>query len=105
MDNLYHEFKGLVPRFKALPIVGGLEECNWRWKTRWQRHYNAADQKRFSWMQMLTKAIDGQVASKGRELKDVVARFEAYFIHKKRSFCGLIAMCQAEGWMEKKAPQ
>ena len=38
-------------------------------------------------------------------MEEVVARFDAYFIHKKRSFCRLIAMCQAEGWIEKKAPR
>ena len=35
VDDLYHEFKGLG-MFEGLPIVGGLEECDRRWKTRWR---------------------------------------------------------------------
>jgi hypothetical protein len=104
VQDIYLEFKGLGV-FKDMPIAGGLEECDWRWKTRWRRHFNAADQKRFSRMSMLTKAADHQVAIEGRELDDVLSSFDAYFLQKKRSFCGLIALLQAEGLLQKKAPR
>jgi hypothetical protein len=103
VQDIYSEFKGLGV-FKDMPIAGGLEECNQRWKTRWRRHFNATDQKRFSWMSMLTKAADQQVALEGRELDDVLSSFDAYFLQKKQSFCGLIALLQAEGLLQKKAP-
>jgi hypothetical protein len=91
VQDIYSEFKGLG-LFKDMPIAGGgLEECDWRWKTRWRRDFNAADQKRFSRMSMLAKAADAQVAIEGRELDDVLASFDEYFREKKRSFCGLIA--------------
>jgi hypothetical protein len=101
VQDIYSEFKGLR-LFKDMP---GLEECDRRWKTRWQRHFNAADQRRFSWMSMLAKAADEQVAIEGRELDDVLASFNVYFLQKKRSFCGLIALLQAEGLLQKKAPR
>jgi hypothetical protein len=101
VQDIYSEFKGLR-LFKDMP---GLEECDRRWKTRWQRHFNATDQRRFSWMSMLAKAADEQVAIEGRELDDVLASFNVYFLQKKRSFCGLIALLQAEGLLQKKAPR
>ena len=104
VQDIYSEFKGLR-LFKDMPIAGGLEEWDRRWKTRWQGHFNAADQKRFSLISMLVKAADEQVAIEGRELDDVLASFDAYFLQKKRSFCGLIALLQAEGLLQKKAPR
>jgi hypothetical protein len=85
VQDVYSEFKGLRV-FKDMPIVGGLEEFNGRWKTRWRPHFKAADQKRFSRMSMYTKAADQQVAIEGHELDDVLASFDAYFLLKKRSF-------------------
>jgi hypothetical protein len=61
MEDIYKEFKGIGNRCQDKPIKGGLEECTWRWKTNSRQHLNAVDQKRFSWMRMLAKAIDDQV--------------------------------------------
>jgi hypothetical protein len=104
VDDIYKEFKGMG-RFSESPIAGGLEECDRRWKTRWRRHFNSSDQKRFSRMSMLTKAIDYQVTTEGRLLCEVLGSFDHYFLQKKRSFCGLIALLQAEGLLQKKAPR
>jgi hypothetical protein len=103
VDEIYREFKGLQ-RFTDVPIAGGLEECDRRWKTKWRRHFNPADQKRFSRMSMLSKAIDNQV-KEGRVLSEVLGSFDHYFLQKKRSFGGLIALLQEEGLLQKKAPR
>jgi hypothetical protein len=103
VDQIYYEFKG-KGMFQGSPIVGGLEACDARWKTRWRRHFNKADQKRFSRMGQLAKAIDKAV-SEGGEPRDVLAQFDTYFRQKNRSFCGLIATLQAEGYLDKKAPR
>ena len=54
---------------------------------------------------MLTKAIDNQVTMEGRLVSEVLGSFDHYFLQKKRSFCGLIALLQAEGLLQKKAPR
>jgi hypothetical protein len=90
--------------FWGKPIDEGLEACDVRWKAKWRKHFNLADQKRFSWMAMLGKAIDKEV-SKGVALRDVLARFDTYFRQNKRSFCALIEQLQLEGFIEKKAPR
>jgi hypothetical protein len=104
VDDIYKEFKGIGAPCQDQPIIGGLEECDRRWKTKWRRHFNAADQKRFSRMTMLARAIDDQVED-GRLLPEVLGSFDHYFLQKKRSFCGLISLLQAEGFIEKKAPR
>jgi hypothetical protein len=101
VHDIYSEFKGLG-QFKGSPIAGGLEECERRWKSRWRRHFIAADKKRFSRMSMLTKAVDEQVAIEGHNLDGVLASFDAYFVDKKRSFCGLIELLQTKGLIRKK---
>jgi hypothetical protein len=105
VDDIYNEYKGIGGLFQGIPIDGGLEACDVRWKARWRRHFNAADQKRFSRMAMLAKAIDYQVAEEGRLLSEVLGSFDHYFLQKKRSFGGLISLLQAEGLLEKKAPR
>jgi hypothetical protein len=105
VDQIYYEFKGLTPLFEGAPIAGGLEACDRRWKARWRRHFSSSDQKRFSRMAMLTKAIDKEVHEEGERLADVLAKFDHYFREKKRSFCGLISVLQAEGYLERKGPR
>jgi hypothetical protein len=104
VDHIYHEYKGIGRLFQGKPIDGGLEACNVRWKAKWRKHFNLADQKCFSRMAMLGKAIDKEV-SEGVALGDVLARFDTYFRQKKRSFCALIDQLQLEGFIEKKAPR
>jgi hypothetical protein len=105
VDDIYNEYKGKGNPCQDRPIVGGLEACDRKWKTKWRKHFNAADQKRFSRMTMLAKAIDDQVA-KGEQLRDVLGKFDFYFRRnrsKRRSFCALIVKLQEEGFIEKKA--
>jgi hypothetical protein len=104
IDDIYYEFKGIGRLFRGIPIEGGLEACDTRWKTKWRKHFNPADQKRFSRMTMLAKAIDKEV-SEGVALRDVLAKFDHYFLQKKRSFCALIQLLQTEGYIERKAPR
>jgi hypothetical protein len=70
--------KGLDSCFGAKPIDRGLEACDARWKAKWRKHFTLADQKHFSQMAMLGKAIDKEV-SEGVVLRDVLARFDTYF--------------------------
>jgi hypothetical protein len=104
VDDIYYEFKGIGGLFEGKPIEGGMEACDARWKSRWRRHFSTADQRRFSRMAMLAKAIDKEV-SDGVARKDVIARFDTYFRQKKWSFCALIGQLQLEGYIEKKAPR
>jgi hypothetical protein len=102
VDHIYFEFKGIGRLFQGKPIDGGLEACDVRWKAKWRKHFNLADQKHFSWMAMLGKAIDKEVCE-GVPLGDVLARFDTYFRQNKRRFCTLIDQLQLEGFIEKKA--
>jgi hypothetical protein len=102
VDEVYMEFKGRGIS-QDQPIIGGMEACEARWKTKWRRHFSSADQKRFSRYSQLTKAIDDQV-EKGKSLRDVMATFDHYYrATNKRSFCALITKLQDEGYIEKKA--
>jgi hypothetical protein len=103
VDDIYNEFKGMGP-FTGSPIDGGLEACDTRWKSTWRRHFNQADQKRFSRMAQLVKAIDKEVGE-GVLLADVLGRFDTYYRQNKRSFCALILQLQSEGFIERKAPR
>ncbi len=101
--QVYNKFKGREAPCQDKPIVGGLEACEIRWKAKWRKHVKKADQKRFSRMSMLTKAIDDQV-KKGEPLRDVLVSFDQYFRGtRKRSFCALISKLQDEGYIERKA--
>ena len=104
VDEIYKEFKGIGRVCLDQPIKGGLEACDAWWKTKWKKHFNAADQKRFSRMMMLALAIDTEV-SRGVGLEDVLAKFDHYFRHNNRSFYALITKLQDEGFIEKKAPR
>ncbi len=55
-------------------------------------------------MLMLMKAIDNQVTMEGCVLSDVLGTFDHYYLQKKRGFCGLIAVLQVEGLLQK-SPQ
>lgn len=71
MDNIYYEYKGMG-WFNDMPILGGLEECDRRRKTKWRKHFTPADQKRFGWITMLAKAVDNQVANKGSTVEGCI---------------------------------
>ena len=42
--DLYNEFKGRG-KFDGMPIDGGMEACDKRWKTAWRTHIKGAQQK------------------------------------------------------------
>jgi hypothetical protein len=98
---IYNEFKGLHD-FRDMPILGGLEGCDKKYKTKWRKHFNGADQKRFSRMSMLAKAIEGQV-EQGRDEVDVLLDWDqVYTKDGNRSFNGLIMYLQDQGYIAKK---
>jgi hypothetical protein len=57
VDNIYKEFKGIGHPCQDKPIKRGLEACDARWKTKWRKHFNPVDQKRFSWIRRLTREL------------------------------------------------
>jgi hypothetical protein len=98
---IYNEYKGLH-NFRDMPILGGLEGCDKKYKTKWRKHFNGADQKRFSRMSMLAKAIEAQV-EQGREEVDVLMDWDqVYTKDGNRSFNGLITYLQDQGYIVKK---
>jgi hypothetical protein len=98
---IYNEFKGLHD-FRDMPILGGVEGCDNKYKTKWRKHFNGADQKRFSRMTMLAKAIEGQV-EQGRDEVDVLLDWDqVYTKDGNRSFNGLITYLQDQGYIAKK---
>jgi hypothetical protein len=42
--TIYDEYKGLG-RFRGMPIDGGLEGCDAKYKTKWRKGFSASDQK------------------------------------------------------------
>jgi hypothetical protein len=98
---IYNEFKGLH-NFEDMPILGGLEGCDKKYKTKWRKHFSGADQKRFSRMSMLAKAVQGQV-DQGRDEVDVLLDWDQVYTRDgNRSFNGLITYLQDQGYIAKK---
>jgi hypothetical protein len=93
--TIYDEYKGLG-RFRGMPIEGGLEGCDAKYKTKWRKGFSASDQKRFSRMKMLATGIEGKVRE-GRELHDVIADWDQHYQTGGRSFGGLITLLQNQG--------
>jgi hypothetical protein len=86
---IYNEFKGLHD-FTDMPILGGLEACDKKYKTKWRKHFNGADQKRFSRMSMLARAIERQVDLGEDEVEVIMDWDQVYTKDGNRSFNGLI---------------
>ena len=97
ITTIYEEYKGLG-RFRGMPIDGGLEGCDLKYKTKWRKGFSASDQKRFSRMGMLARGIEAQV-EEGRELNDVIADWDQHYQTGKRSFGGLITLLQNQGYV------
>ena len=93
--TIYDEYKGLG-RFRGMPIDGGLEGCDAKYKTKWRKGFSASDQKRFSRMGMLARGIEAQVRE-GRELHDVIADWDQHYQMGGKSFGGLITLLQSQG--------
>jgi hypothetical protein len=95
IKTIWEEYKGLG-RFIGMPIDGGLEGCDLKYKTKWRKGFSASDQKRFSRMGMLTRGIEAQV-EEGRELNDVIADWDQHYQTGGRSLGGLITLLQNQG--------
>jgi hypothetical protein len=87
--EMYHQWKGLG-KFNDTPILGGLEACDRRFKTRWRKHFEASTQKFFSRIKILSESIHHQAAIRGTTTGIILQEFEHFFIEKNGSVCGLI---------------
>ena len=101
--TIYSEYKGRAA-FEEMPIEGGLEACEQKFKSKWRSHFTSSFQRRFSRMGMLCRAIDQQVED-GRLLNDVITDWDQLYVkagQHGKSLSGLVNQLQANGGITKK---
>lgn len=101
VTEVYNEFKGLG-EYSGVPIDGGIAAVEAKTNRRWRSNFSPADQKHFSRVIQLVRAVDGEVGN-GADLATTLSDFESIFVDCKKSFSGLIAELQNLGYVPRKA--
>ncbi|KAG7372624.1 centromere DNA-binding like protein [Nitzschia inconspicua] len=87
--DLYNEWYGL-DQFKDVPVAGGIQAMDNRYKTAWRRSWSRAEQKIISSMKIVIDTMNKQIAS-GRTLLEVSKEFEEAFAkHCKKKISNLV---------------
>jgi hypothetical protein len=72
---MYHEWFGLED-FGEIPVSGGIDFCERQWKSKWRRHFNAAEKQHFSRFKAIIMGIE---AKQERDSVDLEVALEFNF--------------------------
>jgi hypothetical protein len=76
--TMYHEWFGLED-FGEIPVSGGIDFCERQWKSKWRRHFNAAEKQHFSRFKAIIMGIEAKKERDGVDLEVALEEFDAIF--------------------------
>jgi hypothetical protein len=76
--TIYHEWFGLED-FGEIPVSGGIDFCERQWKSKWRRHFNAAEKQHFSRFKAIIMGIEAKKERDGVDLEVALEEFDAIF--------------------------
>ena len=100
--SVYNEYYGFG-RYEGLPIEGGIHAMEQKYKTKWRSNYSSAEQKQFSRVTLIMKAITKRTEEDKEDLDYVLADLSQYYSKDgKYSLALLVEVCQDHGWLTKR---
>ena len=101
VKTLYQEWYGLGP-FEGVPISGGIDALETRYKTSWRQGFSSAETQHFSRSFRVIKAIKFMEETKGISTEASIAELEQVFMASKKKLSTFVEKLKREGLLPTK---